>query len=73
MRIMLSKHGFWRFVDGNQKFPNDENEMTNYSEIFTFVTKFVLICCIIASTINKDMKIYQMDVNCDLENDIYME
>jgi len=26
MRMMLFKHGFWKFVDGSASIPNDEND-----------------------------------------------
>jgi hypothetical protein len=32
MRMMLSKHGLWKFVDGSVTIPNDEDEMANYNE-----------------------------------------
>jgi hypothetical protein len=32
MRMMFSKHGFWKFVDGNATIPNDEYEMENYNK-----------------------------------------
>ncbi len=32
MRMMLSKHGFWKFVDGNATIPDDEDEMANYNK-----------------------------------------
>jgi hypothetical protein len=30
--MMLSKHGFWKFVDGNAMILNDEDEIKNYNE-----------------------------------------
>jgi hypothetical protein len=32
MHMMLSKHGLWKFVDGNVIIPNDENQITDYNE-----------------------------------------
>jgi hypothetical protein len=50
----------------------------NYNETFAHVTKFVLICCILALAAIEDMEIHQIDVkttflNGDLEEDICME
>jgi hypothetical protein len=50
----------------------------DYNETFTFVTKNVSICCILALVAIENMEIHQMDVktaflNGDLEEDIYME
>jgi len=42
MRMMLSKHGFWKFVDGITIIPDDEDEMTNYNEKVT--KAFALFC-----------------------------
>ncbi len=50
----------------------------DYNETFAPVAKFVSICCILALTAIEDMEIHQMDVktafiNCELEEEIYME
>jgi hypothetical protein len=50
----------------------------DYNKTFALVTKFVLICCILALAAIKGMEIHQMDVktaflNGDLEKEIYME
>ncbi len=42
MCMMLSKHGLWKFVDGNATIPNDEDEMENYNEKTTHA--FALLC-----------------------------
>ncbi len=42
MRMMFSKHGLWKFVDGSPTIPDDEDEMTNYNEKAT--KAFALLC-----------------------------
>jgi hypothetical protein len=42
MRMMLSKHGLWKFVDGSATIPNDENQITDYKEKPT--KAFALLC-----------------------------
>ncbi len=42
MRMMFSKHGLWKFVDGSATILNDEDEMTNYNEKET--KAFALLC-----------------------------
>jgi regulator of sigma D len=32
MRMMFSKHGLWKFVDGSATISNDQDEMANYNE-----------------------------------------
>jgi len=40
--MMLSKHRFWKFVDGSATIPNDENKITDYNEKVT--KAFALLC-----------------------------
>ncbi len=42
MRMMLSKHGLWKFVDGSATIPNDEDQITDYNEKAT--KTFALLC-----------------------------
>jgi hypothetical protein len=42
MRMMFSKHGLWRFVDGSVTIPHDENQITDYNEKAT--KAFALLC-----------------------------
>jgi len=42
MRMMLSKHGLWKFVDESATIPYDENQITNYNEKAT--KAFALLC-----------------------------
>jgi CRISPR/Cas system CSM-associated protein Csm2 small subunit len=42
MRMMFSKHGFWKFVDGSAIILNDEDEMVEYNEKAT--KAFALFC-----------------------------
>jgi hypothetical protein len=42
MRMMLSKHGLWKFVDGNAIIPHDEDQITKYNEKET--KAFALLC-----------------------------
>jgi hypothetical protein len=42
MHMMLSKHGFWKFIDENATICNDENEMANYNE--KIINAFALLC-----------------------------
>jgi hypothetical protein len=41
MRMMFSKHGLWKFVDGNAIL-DDENQITDYNEKAT--KAFSLLC-----------------------------
>ncbi len=42
MRMMLSKHGLWKFVDGSVIIPHDEDQITDYNEKAT--KAFALLC-----------------------------
>jgi hypothetical protein len=42
MRMMFSKHGLWRFVDGSATIFDDEDEMADYNEKIT--KAFALLC-----------------------------
>jgi len=42
MHMMLSKHGFWKFVDGSATIPHDEDQITDYNEKAT--KTFTLLC-----------------------------
>jgi hypothetical protein len=42
MCMMFSKHGLWKFVDGNVTIPDDEDEMMDYNEKVT--KAFILPC-----------------------------
>jgi hypothetical protein len=42
MRMMLSKHGLWKFVDGSARIPNDEDQIKDYNEKAT--KAFTLLC-----------------------------
>jgi hypothetical protein len=42
LRMMLSKHGLWKFVDGSATIPHDEDQITNYNEKAT--KAFALLC-----------------------------
>ncbi len=42
MRMMLSKHGLWKFVDGTATISNDEDQITNYNKKAT--KAFTLLC-----------------------------
>jgi hypothetical protein len=42
MRMMLSKHGFWKFVDGSATIPEDEDQIMDYSKKAT--KAFALLC-----------------------------
>jgi len=42
MRMMLSKHELWRFVDGSVTIPHYENQITDYNEKAT--KAFALFC-----------------------------
>jgi hypothetical protein len=42
MRMMLSKHGFWKFVNGSATIPHDEDQITDYNEKVT--KAFALLC-----------------------------
>ena len=42
MRMMLSKHGLWKFVDGSATIPHDEDQITDYNEKAT--KAFALLC-----------------------------
>jgi len=35
MRMMFSKHGLWKFVNGGATIPDDENQITDYNEKVT--------------------------------------
>ncbi len=42
MRMMLSKHGLWKFVDGSATIPHDKDQITDYNEKAT--KAFALLC-----------------------------
>ncbi len=42
MRMMFSKHGFWKFVDGSATLPSEEVARADYNEKKTKV--FALFC-----------------------------
>jgi hypothetical protein len=42
MRMMLFKHGLWKFVDGSATFPSEEVARADYNENET--KPFVLLC-----------------------------
>jgi hypothetical protein len=42
MHTIFSKHGLWKFVDGNETIPDDEDEMINHNEKLT--KAFALLC-----------------------------
>ncbi len=42
MRMMLYKHGLWKFVNGNATIPNDEHQIIDYNEMAT--KPFALLC-----------------------------
>jgi hypothetical protein len=42
MRMMLSKHGLWKFVDGSATLPSEEVARANYNEKKT--KAFALFC-----------------------------
>jgi hypothetical protein len=42
MRMMLSKHGLWKFVDGSATLPNEEVPRANYNKNET--KAFTLLC-----------------------------
>jgi hypothetical protein len=42
MRMMLSKHGLWKFIDGSATIPDDEDQIMNYNEKVT--KAFALLC-----------------------------
>jgi hypothetical protein len=42
MRMMLSKHGLWKFVDGSATISHDENQITDYNKKAT--KAFALFC-----------------------------
>jgi hypothetical protein len=42
MRMMLSKHELWKFVDGSATILDDENQITEYNEKAT--NAFALLC-----------------------------
>ncbi len=42
MCMMLSKHGFWKFVDGSVTIPKYEDQIIDYNEKATKV--FALLC-----------------------------
>ncbi len=42
MRMMLSKHGLWKFVNGNATILHDEDEMVDYNKKAT--KAFALLC-----------------------------
>jgi hypothetical protein len=42
MRMMLSKHGLCKFVDGSATIPCDEDQITDYNEKAT--KTFALLC-----------------------------
>jgi hypothetical protein len=42
MHMMFSKHGLWKFVDGNAIILDDENQITDYNEKMT--KAFALLC-----------------------------
>ncbi len=42
MRMMFSKHGLWKFVDGKATILDDEDEMVNYKKKAT--KAFALLC-----------------------------
>ncbi len=42
MCMMFSKHGLWKFVDGNVTIPSDGDEMANYNKKTT--KAFALLC-----------------------------
>ncbi len=42
IRMMLSKHGFWKFVDGSATILDDEDQITDYNEKAT--KAFALLC-----------------------------
>jgi hypothetical protein len=42
MRMMLFKHGLWKFVNGSATIPDDEDQITNYNEKAT--KAFALFC-----------------------------
>jgi hypothetical protein len=42
MRMMFSKHGLWKFVDGNATIPHDEDQITDYNKKTT--KAFALLC-----------------------------
>jgi hypothetical protein len=42
MRMMFSKHGLWKFVDGSVTIPHDEDQITDYNEKTT--KAFALLC-----------------------------
>jgi hypothetical protein len=42
MRMMISKHRLWKFVDGSATIPHDEDQITDYNEKAT--KAFALLC-----------------------------
>jgi len=42
MRMMLSKHGLWKFVDGNATFPSEEVVRADYNK--KEMKAFALLC-----------------------------
>ncbi len=42
MRMMLSKHGLWKSIDGNTTIPNDEDEMESHNKKARMA--FALLC-----------------------------
>jgi len=42
MRMMFSKHGLWKFVDGNATIPYDEDQIIDYNKKMT--KAFALLC-----------------------------
>jgi hypothetical protein len=42
MRMMFSKHGLWKFIDGSVTIPNDGDQIMHYNKKVT--TTFALLC-----------------------------
>jgi len=42
MRMMFSKHGLWKFIDGSVTIPNDGDQIMDYNKKVT--TAFALLC-----------------------------
>jgi rRNA maturation endonuclease Nob1 len=61
MRMMLSKHGLWKFVDGSATIPNDENQITDYNKKAT--RAFVVV-----AEARREKNLYLLNVNVRKEN-----
>jgi hypothetical protein len=69
MRMILSKHGLWNFIDGSVITLNNENEMTNYNEKAT--KAFALFCDHIANAQLAHIQYYEnvkntLETFCDV-------